>query len=255
MHVPSKKRHISVILLRWLLCASMFNKVFMRTKLDGIKIILDFDSTFVSVEGLEELAKITLRNNPHKSLVLKEIANITCQGMEGKICFEESLSRRVAMFNPTSRHMEELVGLLRNSVSRSIQENKQFFLENCEDIYIVSGGFKEWIAPVVEEYGIASGNLLANNFVYERGGKVIGIDANNPLTRSQGKVEVVRKLGLSNIVVVGDGYTDYEIKKEDAAQVFILFTENITRENLLDKADYIASDWNEVLRLISLISF
>ena len=46
--------------------------------------IIDFDSTFVTVESLEELAKITLKDKSGKEEILKEVSRITNLGMEGK---------------------------------------------------------------------------------------------------------------------------------------------------------------------------
>lgn len=56
-----------------------------------MKYIIDFDSTFVSVESLDELAKIALRDDPSREKTALEISRITALGMEGKLSFEKSL--------------------------------------------------------------------------------------------------------------------------------------------------------------------
>src|SRR3989338_4121409 len=55
--------------------------------------IIDFDSTFIQTEGLEELAEVVLKDNPKKEEILEEIKKITNLGMEGKIGFRESLKK------------------------------------------------------------------------------------------------------------------------------------------------------------------
>ena len=40
-------------------------------------------------------------------------------------------------------------------------------------------------------------------------------------------------LNSKNIIVVGDGYTDLEIKQNGEAAVFIAFTENISRDSVV----------------------
>ena len=56
------------------------------------------------------------------------------------------------------------------------------------------------------------------------------------------------KLNLcGNIIVVGDGYTDYEIKKCGVADTFIAFTENISRQSVIEKADIVANNFNTVI--------
>ena len=39
--------------------------------------IIDFDSTFIQTEGLEELAEVVLKDNPKKEEILEEIKKIT----------------------------------------------------------------------------------------------------------------------------------------------------------------------------------
>ena len=45
--------------------------------------IIDFDSTFVKSEGLEELARTALKNNPKKNQIYEKIKAITNLGLEG----------------------------------------------------------------------------------------------------------------------------------------------------------------------------
>ncbi len=49
--------------------------------------------------------------------------------------------------------------------------------------------------------------------------------------------------------MIGDGYTDYEIKHSGLANKFYAFTENVERENVMDKADHVAPSLDEFLYL------
>ena len=49
--------------------------------------------------------------------------------------------------------------------------------------------------------------------------------------------------------MIGDGYTDYEIKHAGLANKFYAFTENIARENVKSKADHITPSLDEFLYL------
>ncbi|HRI79618.1 MAG TPA: phosphoglycerate dehydrogenase, partial [Cyclobacteriaceae bacterium] len=49
--------------------------------------------------------------------------------------------------------------------------------------------------------------------------------------------------------VIGDGYTDYEIKHSGLANKFYAFTENVERESVSSKADHIAPSLDEFLYL------
>ncbi len=50
-----------------------------------------------------------------------------------------------------------------------------------------------------------------------------------------------------DIYVLGDGYTDYEMREAGLANRFYAFTENIQRENVMSKADYIIPALEEFL--------
>jgi D-3-phosphoglycerate dehydrogenase len=43
------------------------------------------------------------------------------------------------------------------------------------------------------------------------------------------------------VIVIGDGYTDYEIREAGQASKFYLFVENVQRTHLFDKADRVVT--------------
>lgn len=209
--------------------------------------IIDFDSTFIQVEALDELAKICLENDPEKKEKIKKIKEITRLGMEGKISFEKSLKSRIALLNITKKHIEKLVYLLKRKVTLSIKRNKDFFKQFKKNIYLVSGGFKEYILPVVKDYYLTEDNVLANQFIFNKD-QVVGFDEKNPLTKTKGKVKIVKNLNLKGkIYVVGDGYSDLEIKKYGLAENFTALIENIKRENVVKEADKVIYSFDEFL--------
>lgn len=213
--------------------------------------LIDFDSTFITLEILEEIAKISLRNNPKKEEILQEIVSICNAGMEGKITFDESLSRRLSLLKMKRKDLSRVFKVIKENITPSIIRNKEFFEKNKDRVYIISGAFKECIVPVTSQFGIPESHILANSFIFDGNDGIVGADPNNPLSYSQGKVKIVQQLNLKGmIIVLGDGYTDYEIKKEGAADVFIAFTENVKRENVVSKADFVVEDFDGFLELI-----
>jgi len=210
--------------------------------------IIDFDSTFVKCESLDELAKIALQNNPKKDKILKEISKITNQGMEGKISFRVSLEKRLKLFQPTLDNIKSLISSLKSSITPSIAQNKLFFSKHKDQIYIISGGFIDYVLPIVQEFGIAKNHVLANRFTVSKKGIVTGFDKKNHLARKNGKVAAIKSLKLQGkSAVIGDGYTDYEIKKEKAADMFVAFTENVKRQNVVRIADKNVRSFDEFL--------
>ncbi|HEU5148083.1 MAG TPA: phosphoglycerate dehydrogenase [Chryseosolibacter sp.] len=212
--------------------------------------VIDFDSTFTKVEAFDVLAEISLKDHPEMEERKHQIHQITNQGMDGTISFRQSLEQRLNLLAPWRHHLEPLIQRLRGSVSESFKRNKEFFQTHADNIYIISNGFKEFIEPIVTEYGIKAENILANEFRFDEQGKVIGFDLDNPLSANGGKVEQLKKLNLpGDVYVIGDGYTDYEIKYAGLANKFYAFTENVERENVKSKADHVTPSLDEFLYL------
>lgn len=201
-------------------------------------LIIDFDKTFIKSEALEVLADIALQDNPNRGQILEQISQICNLGMEGKISFSESLASRFKLFAANRQHLAKLVEFLKTDVSDSFKRNKQKLIELKDQIYIISGGFREWIEPVLLDYMIDPSHILANSLIFDQQDSISGFDHNNPLTKNGGKAELVKKLNLQGkVVVLGDGYTDYEIKKHGAADQFVAFCENISRSHISQLAD------------------
>jgi D-3-phosphoglycerate dehydrogenase / 2-oxoglutarate reductase len=210
--------------------------------------IIDFDSTFTQVEALDELGELTLQDDENKEQILTEIKNITNSAMDGNSSFTEGLSRRLALLKANKKHLPQLIARLQTKVSESVKRNPEFFQEYADNIFIVSSGFKEFITPIVTRYGIKEENIHANTFVYDEQGNIIGFDPDNVLCLDKGKIKLLEQLALQgDVYVLGDGYTDYEIKEAGLANKFYAFTENIARESVIAKAEHVAPSLDEFL--------
>jgi len=212
--------------------------------------IIDFDSTFTKVEGLDVLCDISLRGKKGKKEALQEIQKITDLGMEGKISFRESLVKRLHILKAHKSHLEELTEKLKAKVSISFVRNRNFFKTYKDRIFIISNGFREFILPIVKEYGVKEENVFANDFTYDEAGNITGFNPANILSQDGGKVALLKELKLpGEVYVIGDGYNDYQIKAAGLANKFYAFTENIIRESVLKDADHIAPSLDEFLYL------
>ena len=201
-------------------------------------LVIDFDSTFTQVEALDVLGELSLRDHPEKAQRLQQIADISAQGMSGQTSFAQSLTDRLRLLEANQRHLPDLIDYLHQSVSRSVLRNRDFFQRLTDHILIVSGGFKEFIIPVVEKFGIRRDHVYANTFHFDETGAIIGVDTANPLAQDGGKVTLLEQLNLpEDIYAIGDGYTDYEIRKAGIAKRFYAFTENVARPNVVQHAD------------------
>lgn len=212
------------------------------------KYVFDFDSTLTRVEALDVLAELTLDGNPDREAVIQEIQDITNLGIDGDISFTESLRRRIGLLKANKADLERLVAELRQKISKSIAENKEFFENYSDDIYVISCGFKEFIDPIVAEYNIPSERVYANTFTFDDKGYINGFDETNVLSAHNGKIQCLKDLDLDGEVqVIGDGYSDYVMREAGIAHKFFAYTENVAREKATKNADYITPTLNEFL--------
>ena len=90
-----------------------------------------------------------------------------------------------------------------------------------------------------------------NQFIYDSNGNVIGIDKNNNMSKKSGKVLMIKALKLSGkIDVIGDGFTDYEIKKSGLASNFYAFIENINREKISQLSDKALNSFDDYINIV-----
>jgi D-3-phosphoglycerate dehydrogenase / 2-oxoglutarate reductase len=216
--------------------------------------ILDFDSTLVSVESLDELARISLGDQPDKELKLARLHAITNQGMNGGLPFDESLRRRLELFQANRGHVAQLVHLLKDAITDSALELEDWFEDNIDNIYIVSGGFADYIIPIAKELGIPASHVFANKFVYDASGTIVGFDESLPTSRPGGKAAQVALLELPDpVIMIGDGFTDYEVRAKGAAAEFWAFTQHASRPSVVERADRVLESFEEVESLTAAI--
>ena len=124
----------------------------------NLKIIFDFDSTILKLETIEILADYALKNNKNKNSILEEVKKITNQAMEGKLDFSSALAKRIALLNITNENILQTTIFLKNHLTDSFKENfHNFDKENC---FIISGGFKEIILPLMLPFGFKKENIF-----------------------------------------------------------------------------------------------
>lgn len=209
---------------------------------------IDFDSTIIRSEGIEELAAVALTSNPDRDEILAQIKAITDKAMEGRIAFGASLEERLKLLSANKDHVKKTAAILKKHITPSVARNAEFFKTHNDSIYIISGGFKEFVMPFAEQFGIHEDHIFANTFLYDKSGNITGVDKTNPMSRDQGKVNVVKSLNLEgDKYMIGDGYTDYQLKEQGLVKKFVAFIENIERQTVSEKADDIAPTFDEFL--------
>ena len=215
---------------------------------DAATFVFDFDSTLVRIESLEALADLALDGADDGAAIRDEVGRLTDAAMAGEIGFGEALRRRLALLPLHRRHVEALAARVADELAPSVQRNLAFFRQHADRIVIVSGGFREIVAPVAARLGVAADRVLANDLVYDADGRVTGVDPANPLAEAGGKVRAIAGLALPRpLVMVGDGWTDAEVRQAGAADRFYAFTEVVRRLPVIGAADAEVASIDELL--------
>lgn len=213
-------------------------------------VVFDFDSTVIDAETLDVLSETVLEGRNDKAQVVDEIRRITAMGMNGEIPFSESLARRMALMAPKREHIDALAARMPAHLTRSFRDHLDFFQREAGNVYIVSNGFVELIYPVSDILNIPRENVFASRFAFDADGTA-SVVREGVLLEAHGKAKAAAASGAKRpLLVVGDGWTDYEIKREGAADAFIAYVEHARREKVVAVADATVASFDELIPLL-----
>ena len=214
-----------------------------------MKLIFDFDSTIITSETIELLTDICISKEKLPQ-VRSSVESITNRAMNGDLSFKDALSQRLEILDLRRDHVDQMKGEIVSYLSPSVKKHRDFFIKNKENIFIISGGFTDIILEVSRELKIPDNQVFGNTLLFE-GDRVVGFDPSNPLCESGGKSIRAKSLNLEKpSIIIGDGFTDYEIKRDGQATYFVAYTENIYREKVVKLANFQASSMDQLLTII-----
>ncbi|MFC4892602.1 HAD-IB family phosphatase [Pseudofrancisella aestuarii] len=213
-------------------------------------IIFDFDSTLIKGESLEILLEPILAQEPQK---LIEIEKITNMGMSGDIDFKTSLEKRLAIAKPTKKAIDDFVkSYCPNIFSKGMVELINKMHKYKYNVWIFSGGLADSIRPFAEHLNIPKENIYAVEVEWGSKGEFIKLNSSNGAAESKTTAmdKIKDKFKKIESIVVGDGYTDYQLYEKGYVDKFVAYAEHAQRENVLAKAKYIAKDSKELEALL-----
>ncbi|RUS69359.1 hypothetical protein EGW08_022884, partial [Elysia chlorotica] len=204
-------------------------------------IIFDFDSTLIKGESLELILEPLLADDTSKIL---EIEKITNMGMSGDIDFKTSLERRLAIAKPTLQAIKAFSDKYCPSLlTKGMVELVSNLQEKGYEIWIFSGGLTDSIKPFAEALGISTKNIYAVEVDWNADGSFNKLNNSNGACDSKLEAfDKAKELLRGEVIAIGDGYTDYQLFESGLADKFIAYTEHVTRENVVAKAESIAMD-------------
>lgn len=201
----------------------------------------DFDSTLINTETLDLIAS----KKNLSAFEINRIKEITSKAMNGDLSFNSALNERLHILKVNHNDIIEIKNQIISKITPSILKNSSFFTKN--KCYIVSGGFREIIKPFADYFNIPLENVYANNLIFDQKLNHFILDNENPLAYNKGKSKIIQQLNFKeNQIMIGDGYTDLEVKLENPNIKFYAFTEIVYRSRIVNEADKVISNFNEL---------
>lgn len=211
-------------------------------------LVLDFDSTLVSVESLEEILRPRLAARPD---LVRELEAVTELGMTGAIGFADSLGRRLALAQPALGDVAAFAAGARRHLTRGMDDLVAWARGRGHEVRIVTGALREAVLPLAASLGVEASRVHGVSARWGTAGEFLGLDPADPFARS--KLEGVLPLAAlwpRPRIGVGDGVTDLALLRGGALDHFIAFTEHRRREAVLRSGVPEARDAAELARLL-----
>ena len=209
---------------------------------------LDFDSTLVSCESLEEILRPRLAGRPD---LVREIGRITELGMTGEIAFRDSLSRRLAIAQPTRADVERFAATAHRHLTPGIDRLVADLTGRGVTVEWVSGALREAMLPLARRLRIPSVRVHGVRAQWGRDGKFEGLRPDDPFAIS-------KALGVKSMAAawsrprigVGDGATDLALLHSGSIDRFVAFTLHVRRKAVLVPGVLEARDVAELRQLL-----
>lgn len=188
-------------------------------------VIFDCDSTLSTIEGIDELARMT--GNEY------DVAMLTKRAMEGDVPLESVYGHRLVTVNPTRLQVQKIARAYRETVISDAKEVIEALKILGVKVFIVSGGLIEPVRDFGVWLGVPRDQIFAVNMEYDQltgqwwrywelpGGNnpqanYLAIET-NPLTGTHGKNQIISRIREQHpgrVLLIGDGLSDLEVATE-----------------------------------------
>jgi phosphoserine phosphatase len=206
-------------------------------------VIFDVDSTLSGIEGIDWLAA---QRGPE---IAAWSAGLTEKAMQGEIPIEAVYGERMRMVKPTLPEVQQLGEVYIERIAPGAVETIAVLRAHGVEVVMVSGGLRQAILPLARQLGVDEEKVHAVSVFFDQDGAYAGFDDASLLTRQSGKRTLVGQMHLKGpILAVGDGMTDLEIKS--VVQGFAAFTGFTRRDPVIEQADYVVENFDQLRTLI-----
>lgn len=180
-------------------------------------VVFDLDSTLVSIEGIDELARM--------NGCYEEISALTSAAMSGGADFSRVFTSRLELIRPKRADLHALGELYVKNIHPGAIQLLRKLKQNGNEVFLITGGLNPAVDILARYLSLEKSNVFANTLYFDADEKYSGFDTTSPLWKNGGKAEVIKTLKqkyAGDWAVVGDGITDFEASEH--AQCFIHLT-------------------------------
>ena len=208
-------------------------------------VIFDCDSTLSTIEGIDELARMT----GHEY----DVAQLTKRAMEGDVPLESVYGHRLVTVNPTQEQVRAIAKEYRETVVPDAPDVIKALQSLGTEVFIVSGGLIEPVRDFGVWLGVPRDHIFAVNMEYDQlagqwwrywelpGGdnpraNYLAIEP-NPLTGTLGKNQIISRLRSQfpgRVLMIGDGLSDLEAAVD--VDLFIGFGGAVYRKRIAEES-------------------
>ncbi|KAM7537576.1 hypothetical protein Aperf_G00000062842 [Anoplocephala perfoliata] len=206
-------------------------------------VCFDVDGTVCPDEGIDEIGEFCGKGD--------FVREMTIAAMEGRMTMEESLEKQLSEIELTREGLDTLISNYPLKLTEGVERLFKSLRASGVDIYLVSGGFFDLVNRAAQHLGVPEDHVYANKFIFDKNGKVIDFDRNQPTSHTHGKTEVIKLLKSKldprdGVLIIGDGATDAEASPP--ADAFIGFGGVYEREPVKAKTKYYFYSFDEIHR-------
>ncbi len=211
-------------------------------------LFIDCDSTLSSIEGIDEMARLS---DPK---TYAKVVSLTNSAMNGEIPLNEVFQKRMDIIKPS----RELVAKVANRYLETIVPGVVPFIAQAKRQgwipIVISGGFAPAILPLASYLEID--DVEAVPLYFDDNGEYIDFGKDHPNTRNLGKNQIIKDWKAAMLpaktMMIGDGISDLETKPD--VDQMIAFGGVVAREKVKDGASYFATSFDEITKLLSNIA-
>lgn len=200
-------------------------------------LVFDCDSTLSAIEGVDELCDLT--GTPRA-----EIEALTRRAMEGAVALEQVYGARLERLAPDRAVLEALGKLYVERALPHARELMDALQSLGKRVFVLSGGLRPPVLVLALHLGLPEERVHAVDVFLSRAGAWSGWDELSPLSRSGGKLELLRAIAREDrgggVALIGDGVTDLEAAP--AARRFVAFAGVAARDKVLAGASVVCRE-------------